>query len=257
VDQAWAVEQLEMFIGKIDHYRELHEQLRLVGSGDEQTYSQLAGEASDTDGEIRRLEPAIEVIMDAVDPELRNYDRGDPEDAWRSSALWWNNARRAAHRALGLHTTAAEAKRRMQPDGPDLGADQLHPWAWEAARPMWDAGSPHVAVLHAAQSINARLQQKLRRFDASESALCQEAFSTDDPKPERPRLRFPGDTSTDTWKSLQNGAGRFGAGCFMAIRNPVAHQHDHPLTKQEALEQLAALSVLARWIDICSVASSG
>jgi hypothetical protein len=118
---------------------------------------------------------------------------------------------------------------------------------------MWEAGSPQVAVLHAAQSINTRLQQKLSRFDAGEAGLCQEAFSTEDPKPGRPRLRFPGDRSTDTWKALQNGAGRFAGGCFIAIRNPVAHRHDFPLAQQEALEQLAALSVLARWIDVCDL----
>jgi hypothetical protein len=247
-----------MFISKIDHYRDLHEQMRLLGTGDEQTYSQLAGEADDTDGAIRQLEPAVEVIMDAVDPELSNYTRGDPEDGWKSSAdRWWDSARRAAHRALGLHTHAAEAKRRMRPDAPDLLADQLHPWVWEPARPMWEAGSLQAAVLHAAQSINARLQQKVHRFNASESRLCQDTFSVEAPQPDRPRLRFPGDRGTDTWKALQVGAGQFGAGCFIAIRNPVAHQHDYPLTEQEALEQLAAMSVLARWIDVCSIETCG
>lgn len=124
---------------------------------------------------------------------------------------------------------------------------------WEAARPMWNAGSWQTAVLHAAQSVNARLQQKLDRYDSSEAALCQEAFSFDDPKPGRARLRFLGDQNTDTWKSLQGGALSFGVGCFMALRNPVAHNHEHPLQMQEALEQLAALSVLARWIDSCEV----
>jgi hypothetical protein len=253
MDHAWAAEQLERFIEQIDRYRDLHEQMRLLGTGDERAYGELQGEAAGVDGEIRRLEPAVELIMDAVDPELRSYSRGDPEDKWQPVAGWWDEARRAAHRALGFHTVAAEAKQRMRPDSPDLRAEQLHPWVWEAARPMWEAGSPQVAVLHAAQSINSRLQQRLVRVDASEAGLCQDAFSTDDPKPDRPRLRFPGDRSTDTWKSLQIGAGRFGAGCFIAIRNPVAHQHDYPLTQQEALEQLAAMSVLARWIDTCAV----
>ncbi|GAA3040778.1 hypothetical protein GCM10010464_00420 [Pseudonocardia yunnanensis] len=257
MDQAWAVEQLELFIAKIDKYRELHEQIRVTGGGNERVYAQLSSQVDEVDGEIRRLEPAVEVMMDAVDPELRNYGRGDPEDQWTSASLWWDQARWAAQRALGLHTVATEAKRRMRPDSPELLADQLHPWVWEAARPMWEAGSPQVAVLHAAQSVNSRIQQKLGRLDASEAGLCQEAFSAEDAKPGRPRLRFPGDRNTDTWKALQNGAGRFGAGCFIAIRNPVAHQHDYPLTQQEALEQLAALSVFARWVDVCSVEVAG
>jgi hypothetical protein len=43
----------------------------------------------------------------------------------------------------------------------------------------------------------------------------------------------------------------FGAGCFQAIRNPVGHlpNEEHELTEQEALERLAAFSLLARWIQ--------
>jgi uncharacterized protein (TIGR02391 family) len=145
-----------------------------------------------------------------------------------------------------------EAKQRMRPDAPELAADRFHPWVWDAARPMWDAGSPQTAVLHAAQSVNARLKQTLGRCDVSEAQLCREAFSPADPKAGQSRLRFPGDRSTDTWKSLQNGARDFGAGCFEAIRNPLAHDHQYPLPPQEALEQLAALSVLARWIESCT-----
>jgi hypothetical protein len=40
---------------------------------------------------------------------------------------------------------------------------------------------------------------------------------------------------------------------FMAIRNVIAHEAEEELTEYEALEQLAALSLLARWIDLCSV----
>jgi hypothetical protein len=43
----------------------------------------------------------------------------------------------------------------------------------------------------------------------------------------------------------------FGMGCFMAIRNPIGHlpREHHEITEQEALEQLAAWSLLARWIE--------
>lgn len=45
----------------------------------------------------------------------------------------------------------------------------------------------------------------------------------------------------------------FGAGCFTGIRNPAVHDNGLKLTEQVALEQLAAFSVLARWIDECTV----
>jgi hypothetical protein len=40
----------------------------------------------------------------------------------------------------------------------------------------------------------------------------------------------------------------FGRGCMMRIRNLLEHS-DEPIDQQEALECLAALSLLARWID--------
>ena len=45
-----------------------------------------------------------------------------------------------------------------------------------------------------------------------------------------------------------------GMGCAQGIRNPQTHPSDD-ITEQEALEQLAALSVLARWVDECDVVS--
>jgi hypothetical protein len=103
--------------------------------------------------------------------------------------------------------------------------------------------------------VNARLRQKLGRHDVSETDLCRQAFTRKDPEPGRPRLRFPGDRSTDTWASRQEGAMNFGAGCYMGIRNPAVHEDGLDLPEQVALEQLAAFSVLARWIDECTVES--
>ena len=46
-----------------------------------------------------------------------------------------------------------------------------------------------------------------------------------------------------------------GMGCAQGIRNPQAHPSDD-ITEQEALEQLVALSVLARWVDACEPVSA-
>ncbi len=43
----------------------------------------------------------------------------------------------------------------------------------------------------------------------------------------------------------------FGRGCMMRVRN--LYSHGHEPTEQEALEALAALSLLARWIDDAGV----
>ncbi|WP_405691248.1 TIGR02391 family protein [Streptomyces sp. NBC_00057] len=39
----------------------------------------------------------------------------------------------------------------------------------------------------------------------------------------------------------------------MAIRNPIAHEQGDELEENEALEQLAAFSLLAKWIDDATV----
>jgi hypothetical protein len=43
----------------------------------------------------------------------------------------------------------------------------------------------------------------------------------------------------------------FGQGCYLALRNPLSHEADRleELPENEALEQLAAFSLLARWIE--------
>jgi hypothetical protein len=47
----------------------------------------------------------------------------------------------------------------------------------------------------------------------------------------------------------------FGTGCSSAIRNPLGHlpNEEVDVDEQGALERLAALSLLARWIDEASV----
>jgi hypothetical protein len=192
--------------------------------------------------------------MNAAKHGLGNYVKvEDTHFSHYSDEYWDLNVKPWALQAIGVHELGAEARERMRPESPDLVADQLHPWVWEAAAPLWKAGSTQEAVHAAARSVNARLQQKLDRRSISDTALCREAFTLKDPEQGHPRLRFPGDPTSDTWRSRQQGAMEFGAGCFGGIRNPAAHEDKLCLNEQTALEQLAAFSVLARWIHECSV----
>lgn len=140
-------------------------------------------------------------------------------------------------------------------DAPKLPADQLHTTVWLAASAQWRTGHRHEAVLAGAKSVNSILQQKLGRRDLSEVKLVRDSFSDKPPVPGRPRLRFAGIEDEQTRESMREGAMNFGAGCFMAIRNPIGHlpNDEHELSEQEALERLAALSLLARWIDQAEV----
>jgi hypothetical protein len=163
------------------------------------------GSTGEVGDRLVTLDPVMRDLMEAAQPDLGDYAEPS-ETGWPSHSrdYWRNIVRQRVLRAIGMHKLGAEARRRMRPDSPDLVADQLHPWVWEAAAPLWYAGSRQEAVHAAARSVNARMQQKRGRHHRSDAALCREFFSLDAPASGRPRLRFPGPTRSDhTWRSRQ------------------------------------------------------
>lgn len=136
-------------------------------------------------------------------------------------------------------------------EGPSLIADDLHPWVWQAAASHWASDAHRAAVWAAGINVNSRIQKKVGRYDLSESKLIQEVFSTKQPEPGKPRLRLCDDTNADLFKDMHVGAINFGNGLYMAVSNVVNHidPERHDMTPQEALEALAAFSLLARWVD--------
>jgi uncharacterized protein (TIGR02391 family) len=144
-------------------------------------------------------------------------------------------------------------RRDAAPPTPTL--DQLHPMVWAAAAPQWKVQHLPDAVMEAAKAVNAMLEAKAGRSDVSEVKLVTEAFSDKAPTVGARRLRFPSIEGDQTRASVTVGVMNFGVGCFKAIRNPIGHLPDdrHDMTKQEALEQLAAWSLFARWIDRADV----
>jgi hypothetical protein len=252
MDHAWAAEQLRVFKDNIDVLRRID---GVVEFSDEMgDVIESYGPYGEIVDRLIMLDPIMRSLMEAARLGLGEYLEA-PDEGWslEGSEYWHKIVRPSVLRAIGIHELGAEARRRMRPDSPDLVADQFHPWVWDAAAPLWDAGSNREAVHAAARSVNARLQQKVRRYDISDTKLCREAFSFADATPHRFRLRLRGDHTSETWRSRQQGAMDFGSGCFEAIRNPAAHDHSLKLTEQEALEQLAALSILARWIQECKL----
>ena len=61
------------------------------------------------------------------------------------------------------------------------------------------------------------------------------------------------DDGSDTYKSVQRGAMALAEGIYAGIRNPFDHDDPKDIDEQVALEYLAALSVLARWVDEATV----
>lgn len=142
----------------------------------------------------------------------------------------------------------AEVRENLGDDAPTLNASRLHPWVWDGARSLWQSGHYGEAVEAAAKKVNAEAQNKVGRRDIAETDLFNQVFSKDQPEPNNPRLRLSSDDGGKTALSVRRGIRAFAEGCFAAMRNPLAHD-GVDLSDTTALEQLAALSILARWVD--------
>jgi uncharacterized protein (TIGR02391 family) len=189
---------------------------------------------------MHRLEPTARAVLRTLDPDLATFNLDTMAGEYEGI--------KAADRGLGMLADLDDVAARLRPEAPTLPADQLHPWVWDAARTFWDAGAHAVAVEQAAKSITAHTQQKTG-CQLADDDLMSQLWSDEPPKDDRPRLRFPGDRNARTWQSRQRGARSLAQGCYGGIRNIVAHEPAPDWPQQLALEYLACLSVLARWIS--------
>lgn len=240
VNTAWADEQLEEFLRLTELYRPPDP----PGLVSFTSHLSTRGQHSDVVASAQ----VVEQVLDRVLPRWRE----EVPSERNATVNRWYQHREAAQRARAALAREEEVRRNLGDDAPRLSASYLHPWAWEGARALWRSGHYREAVGAAARKINAEAQNKLERRDVSETDLFKQAFSLDRPKPGAPRLRVLPDDGGRTYQSLHRGVMAYAEGCFAAIRNPVAHEEGE-LPEDEGLEQLAALSVLARWVDRAEV----
>lgn len=175
--------------------------------------------------QLHRAEPTVVAILRVLDPALAQKIN---LDQIAGPAM----ARNEVQRALGILADMDEWAVRLEPDGPTMPADDLHPWVWQSAAPLWAAEARQDAILAAARTVNRRLQQTIDRHDIGETDLCLQTFDLKDAVLGKPRLRFPGERENPTWRARQEGAKYFGAGVFLAIRNIAAHDDDAQLSEQ-------------------------
>ncbi|MFJ1511853.1 TIGR02391 family protein [Cellulosimicrobium funkei] len=136
--------------------------------------------------------------------------------------------------------------------GPRLEAARLHPWVWEPAARLWDGGHHREAVQAAATSLVLQTQAKAGRHDVTDKALYEQTFTLAPATPGKSRLRVREPDGTDTYRSTQEGVMNLGKGLSQAVRNVASHTTD-AIEEQDALERLAALSMLARFIDAAEI----
>jgi hypothetical protein len=233
MDPEWAITEIDAF---------LHVTAQVVpDTGPGVVYFGTVMRGSQTDASARAH--VVEQIVDRTLPGWRKERPKDDEDySW---------LRDQASRAKAALLRQAELAEKLGDDAPDMDAANLHQWAWESGASYWNSGHFHQAVMQAAIRINFETQTKLGRMDLSETALFNEVFSLDAPKIGAPRLRLAEDDGGKTYQNLHRGARAFADGLYTAIRNPGMHTPP-PVDggeEQLALEQLAAFSLLARWVE--------
>jgi Protein of unknown function (Hypoth_ymh) len=237
LEPEWAISEIELFLRATDQVAYNNQ----PGSG----VFVMGTHMRDSETEASQRAHVVEQILDRVLPGWRrNRPTKDPEFDW---------LRDQASRAKAALQRSAELAEKLGDNAPDMDASNLHPWAWENGKSYWNTSHYHQAVMQAAIRINAETQAKLGRMDVSETALFNEAFSLGDPKPGASRLRLAEDDGSKTYENLHRGARSFAEGLYAGIRNPGMHVPHDGGEEQLALEQLAAFSLLARWVDQATV----
>lgn len=240
MNTGWATEQLDEFLRLTELYR----------PPDPPGVVHITSRLS-TRGQQADIVASAQVVEQVLDRVLPRWREEVPSERNATVNRWYQH-REAVQRARAALARDEEVRRNLGDDAPRLSASHLHPWAWEGARALWQSGHHREAVGAAARKVNAEAQNKLGRRDVSETDMFKQAFSLDRPKPGAPRLRLLPDDGSRTYQSVHRGVMAYAEGCYAAIRNPVAHEEGE-LPEDEGLEQLAALSVLARWVDRAEV----
>lgn len=237
IDVDWAIRNLSEFIHATDQvaYDNSGGRVAILG-----THQRMP------DSTAGKLAYVAERILDRVLPEWRSSDDRLPEARQKYP---WHHLRDWAARGIAALEREAELQEKLGDKAPHLSAGDFHPWIWDGASSLWRSGHFREAVEGAIRKLNAETQNKLGRRDVSETDLFNQAFSEQAPSLKNPRLHRMPDDGSKTFKSVQRGARVFAEGVFAGIRNPLAHEADQEMSEQQALEYLAALSVLARWVD--------
>lgn len=227
----WAIAELDKFVGQT-----------VMTNASSGTYITSRNRTAASDADVTKQAQVVEKIFDRVIPNWRT-------EISNSNTNRWTRHREAAIRSREQLVREQEIKDNLGENAPELSAAELHTWVWSGASSLWQSSHYREAVEGAIKKLNAETQNKVGRRDVSETDLFKQAFSMDEPKPGKSRLRRMKDDGSDTYKSVQRGAMALAEGIYAGIRNPLSHEADQELSEQEALEYLAALSVLARWVD--------
>jgi hypothetical protein len=238
MDVPWAIAEIDSFLALTELFRPADPPgVTVLGS------SRLANR-----GDQAAIMASAQVVEQIFDRVIRDWRISVPSDRNAKVNRWYQH-RETAQRVKTALLRQEEIREKLGDNAPELNAARLHPWIWDGARSLWQSGHYREAVRVAAVKLNAETQNKTGRQDIAETDLFKQVFTTDAPQPGKPRLRVMADDGSKTFTSLHRGIMAFAEGCYAAIRNPASHVVQTELSEDHALEQLAAFSVLARWVD--------
>ncbi|MFJ2080546.1 TIGR02391 family protein [Streptomyces anulatus] len=178
----------------------------------------------------------------------------DPVAAWRSMAtpkpvLEPGDVLDATEQMLGrLEALTWKAEAELPPT---TGVEAMHPTVWGAAKKLWSDGHFRLAVQSAAEKVTAHIKGRTGLHHMDATNMYEKVYSK-----AAPLLIWPGEPADKSVSSMQNGLAKYAPGVSMTIRNTATHDTETEMSAQDALERLAALSLLARWVDECENAAT-
>jgi hypothetical protein len=232
----------------------------------------ISPKAGHDEAELRRLEldvaeaagmAANAIVVTGAHINIEGYPPLDPIANWSTlsaprSLFEPREVRLAAATARGrLRTMIDETEAAQDSAVPAFAPSAFHPVIWSAAAAHWTNHQYREAVRNGAEALTEHWRKQLGRMDVNGTKFWAETLAmpkTQGPKsvPIRPRLVWPGDASDQTVSSMRNGLKGLAEGLTATVRNPTTHTTDE-LSEQNAMERLAAYSVLAGLLDQCEV----
>ncbi len=192
----------------------------------------------DRDELQKRLHVAEQIVRRVLPDPINGWGYSNPE-----------HLRYLALKAITQMEREEELRQNLGDAAPPVTAGELHPWVWEGAPQYWRIGAYNAAIWQALIRLNAELQRKIGRRDVSEADAFAQAFTLDDPQQGKPRLRLMDDDGSKTYQNVHRGAMLLAQSLYAGVRNPLDHDSLADPSEQEALETMAAISLLARWTD--------
>jgi hypothetical protein len=209
------------------------------------------GQPEDFKAWRQRTYAALRAVMGADHPLLASFDKvsyspfmftdSTPDSVFTNAQIG------GVRSVIAILEGAIHEIELSEPSAPRIDMASLHPWIAGAAAGLWDDGHHRQAVDEATRAIEIRLKAKTG-LQLTGVPLVTAAFNPARPKAGERRLRWDGfQEGTPGWTNAHEGAMAFARGCMLRIRNLA--EHEDTWDEGEALESLAALSLLARWID--------